>query len=105
MERIDFLCVLAGSRRVAIPLNLVLSVEEARPLTPLPFSPDLVEGLVMAIGRVVPQMSMAAVLGEAQRDGGVLVVVAASDDIRALRVDQVAGMVQIDIEATRPADE
>jgi len=105
MERLDFLCTVAGGRRVAIPLNLVLSVEETRPLTPLPFSPELVEGLVMAVGRVVPQMSLAAVLGEAGRDGGVLVVVAASDDIRALRVDQVTGMVQIEIEATRPTDE
>ena len=105
MERLDFLCVLAGARRVAIPLNLILSVEEARPLTPLPFSPDLVEGLVMALDRVVPQMSLAAVLGEEQRVGGILVVVAASDDVRALRVDQVTGMVQIDIEATRPIDE
>ena len=105
MERLDFLCTMAGARRVAIPLNLVLSVEETRPLTPLPFRPDLVEGLVMALGRVVPQMSLAAVLGEAQHDGGVLVVVAASDDIRALRVDQVTGMVQIEIEATRPTDE
>jgi chemotaxis signal transduction protein len=105
MERLDFLCILAGARRVAIPLNLVLSVEEARPLTPLPFSPDLVEGLVMANGRVMPQMSLAAVLGEERREGGVLVVVAASDDVRALRVDQVTGMVQIEIEATKPIDE
>src|SRR5580693_5681828 len=105
MERLDLLCILAGSCRVAIPLNLVLSVEEARPLTPLPFSPDLVEGLVMALGRVVPQMSLAAVLREQPREGGVLVVVAASDDIRALRVDQVAGMVQIDIEAAKTIDD
>jgi chemotaxis signal transduction protein len=104
MERLDLLCILAGSRRVAIPLNLVLSVEEARPLTPLPFSPDLVEGLVMALGRVVPQMSLAAVLREQPREGGVLVVVAASDDIRALRVDQVAGMVQVDIQAVTTID-
>jgi chemotaxis signal transduction protein len=104
MERLDFLCILAGARRVAIPLNLVLSVEEARPLTPLPFSPELVEGLVMALGRVVPQMSLAAVLGEERREGGVLVVVAASDDIRALRVDQVAGMVQIDIQAVKTTE-
>jgi chemotaxis signal transduction protein len=104
MERLDLLCILAGSCRVAIPLNLVLSVEEARPLTPLPFSPDLVEGLVMALGRVVPQMSLAAVLREQPREGGVLVVVAASDDIRALRVDQVAGMVQVDIQAVTTID-
>src|SRR6195256_5840630 len=105
MERLDFLCILAGACRVAIPLNLVLSVEEARPLTPLPFSPDLVEGLVMALGRVVPQMSLAAVLGQEQREGGVLVVVAASDDIRALRVDQVTGMVQVDIQSVKTTDE
>ena len=45
MQRLDFLCVLAGTRRIAMPLNLVLSVEEAGPLTPLPFSPPMVEGL------------------------------------------------------------
>src|SRR5438552_19141316 len=105
MERLDFLCILAGALRVAIPLNLVLSVEETRPLTPLPFNPDVVEGLVMALDRVVPQISLAAVLGEQQREGGVLVVVAASDDIRALRVDQVAGMVQVDIQAVTSSDE
>jgi chemotaxis signal transduction protein len=98
MERLDFLCVIAGSLRIAIPLNLVLSVEEAGPLTPLPFSPKLVEGLVMALGRVLPQMPLAAALQETSRDGGVLVVVAGSDDVRALRVDQVAGMVQVDIQ-------
>lgn len=97
MERLDFLCVMAGAQRVAIPLNLVLSVEEAAPLTPLPFSPDLVEGLVMALGRVLPQMPLAAALNEPCRDGGVLVVVAGSDDVRALRVDQVAGMVQVEV--------
>jgi chemotaxis signal transduction protein len=98
MRRLDFLCVLAGTRRIAVPLNLVLSVEEAGPLTPLPFNPPMVEGLVMALGRVLPQMPLAAVLDEPSRDGGVLVVLAASDDVRALRVDQVAGMVQIDVE-------
>lgn len=105
MERLDFLCILAGALRVAIPLNLVLSVEEARPLTPLPFNPDLVEGLVMALDRVVPQMGLAAVLGEEQREGGVLVVVASSDDIRALRVDQVAGMVQVETHAVTSSDD
>jgi chemotaxis signal transduction protein len=96
---------MAASQRIAIPLNLVLSVEEAGPLTPLPFSPGLVEGLVMALGRVLPQMALAEVLGETARAGGVLVVAAASDDMRALRVDQVAGMVQIDVEAVQPCAE
>lgn len=105
MERLDFLCVIAGTRRIAIPLNLVLSVEEAGPLTPLPFSPDLVEGLVMALGRVLPQMPLAAALKEPCRDGGVLVVVAGSDDMRALRVDQVAGMVQIDVQSIESLDD
>ena len=70
MQRLDFLCVLAGTRRIAMPLNLVLSVEEAGPLTPLPFSPPMVEGLVMALDRVLPQLPLAALLGEESRDGG-----------------------------------
>src|SRR4051812_29381859 len=105
MERFDFLCVIAGTLRIAIPLNLVLSVEEVAPLTPLPFSPDLVEGLVMALGRVLPQMPLAAALKEPCRDGGVLVVVAGSDDVRALRVDQVAGMVQVDVQSIESLDD
>jgi chemotaxis signal transduction protein len=105
MERLDFLCVIAGTLRIAIPLNLVLSVEEAGPLTPLPFSPKLVEGLVMALGRVLPQMPLAAALDEPCRDGGVLVVVAGSDDVRALRVDQVAGMVQVDVQSIDRLDD
>jgi chemotaxis-related protein WspB len=105
MERLDFLCVIAGALRIAIPLNLVLSVEEAGPLTPLPFTPELVEGLVMALGRVLPQMPLAAALDETSRDGGVLVVVAGSDDVRALRVDQVAGMVQVDVQSIDRLDD
>jgi chemotaxis signal transduction protein len=105
MERLDFLCIIAGRLRIAIPLNLVLSVEETAPLTPLPFSPDLVEGLVMALGRVLPQMPLAAALKEPCRDGGVLVVVAGSDDVRALRVDQVAGMVQVDVQSIDSLDD
>src|ERR1700739_594704 len=72
MERLDFPCVVAGTWRIAIPLNLVLSVEEAGPLTPLPFNPELVEGLVMALGRVLPQMPLAAALNETSRARGVL---------------------------------
>jgi purine-binding chemotaxis protein CheW len=105
MERLDFLCVIAGTQRIAIPLNLVLSVEEAGALTPLPFSPDLVEGLVMALGRALPQMPLAAALDEPRRDGGVLVVVAGGGDMRALRVDQVAGMVQIDVQSIVSLDD
>src|SRR3954468_7829806 len=99
MERFDFLCVIAGTLRIAIPLNLVLSVEEAGPLTPLPFSPHLVDGPGMAVGGGLPQMPLAAALKEPYRDGGVLVVVAGSDDVRALRVDQVAGMVQVEVQS------
>src|SRR5258707_8571332 len=87
-----------------MPLSLVLSVEEAGPVTPLPFSPPMVEGLVMALDRVLPQLPLAALLGEESRDGGVLVVLAARDDVRALRVDQVAGMVQIDVETVQTID-
>src|SRR5438552_825828 len=76
MERLDFLCVIAGSLQIAIPL-----------------------------GRVLPQMPLAAALAQASRDGGVLVVVAGSDDVRALRVDQVAGMVQVDIQSIDRLDD
>ncbi len=47
-------------QRFAIPLDRVIGVTESTFVTPLPFSPPPFEGLVLAMGQVVPQISLAA---------------------------------------------
>ena len=48
---------------VAIPLERVISVVEGGPVTPLPYTAASFEGLVEAIGQVMPQVDLGALLG------------------------------------------
>jgi chemotaxis signal transduction protein len=83
-------------RRFAIPLDQVIGVVESAELTPIPFSPAPFEGLVQAMGQVVPQISLASLLGLPPVDGGTLVVASDLGGSVALRVEQVFAMLQID---------
>lgn len=99
MAQLQFLCCAFNQSRVAIPLDRVIAVVEGGPLTPLPFCAEAFEGLVDAIGQVVPQINLALVLGESQPEGGILMVVTDSNGSLALRVQQVHSMIQVDSES------
>ena len=60
---VRYLSVGVHGRRFAIPLDQVIGVVESAELTPIPFSPPPFEGLVQAMGQVVPQISLAALSG------------------------------------------
>jgi len=85
-------------RRFAIPLDQVIGVVESAEVTPIPFSPPPFEGLVQAIGQVVPQISLAMLLGLKAIEGGILVVASDLGGSIALRVEHVFEMLQIDRE-------
>jgi chemotaxis signal transduction protein len=93
---IRYLSVGVSDRRFAIPLDQVIGVVEGAELTPIPFSPRPFEGLVQAMGQVVPQISLAALLGLPSVAGGTLVVASDLGGSVALRVEQVYAMLQID---------
>lgn len=93
-----FLSVGLCDRRFALPLDRVIGVVESDKVTPIPFSPPPFEGLVQAMGQIVPQISLAALLGLPAREGGILVVVSDAGGSLALRVEQVFAMLQIDRE-------
>ncbi|WP_294644695.1 chemotaxis protein CheW [uncultured Aureimonas sp.] len=90
----------AGGRAAALPLAGVLGVTEPSPVTPLPFSPPLIDGLVLAMNLAVVQMTLAPLFGGPRpaEGAGVLVVAAQSDDVRALRLDAVLAMAEIGTE-------
>ena len=75
MAQLHLLCCKSGDLTLAIPLDRVIGVVETGPLTPLPYSADAFEGLVDAIGQVMPRINLAKLLGCEQQDGKILVVV------------------------------
>ncbi len=94
MALLDLLCCKFNDTSVALPLSRVIGVVEGGPLTPLPFCADAFEGLVEAIGQIVPQINLAAILGQSQPAGGILIVVGDANGTLALRVQQVNSMIQ-----------
>jgi chemotaxis signal transduction protein len=83
----------------SIPLNLVLSVSESAPATPVPYAPAFVCGIVVVSDRILPLISMARVLGLTEHAGGPLVIAAVGDDARALEVGSVVAMVAVEAAA------
>lgn len=82
----------------ALPANKVAEILEPLPVTPLPFAPNHVDGLVNVSGRVVVQMDAAVRLGFARtlaNDSGNLLVVAGNGDWSAVHVGKVLAKVSI----------
>lgn len=99
----EFLVVAAGGQPFAVATARITSVVAARPVTPLPFVPAWVEGLVTVNDRIVPQLGLATLLaGAADPAGGELVLVDTSRGACALRVAQVLGKAELDAGAVQP---
>lgn len=102
MQRVGFLICRVGALSVAVPLTNVIGVSGTTPVTPLPFSPQSIDGLVLAMGYAVVQMTVAERLGLAVENEGVLVLAAVDGDVRALRVSFVLAMTEVDADTVRP---
>ncbi len=96
MAQLNLLCCKTGDLTIAIQLDRVIGVVESGLLTPLPYSTDAFEGLVEAIGQVMPRINLAHLLDIQQPEGGILVVVMDKGGSLALRVQQVTSMVTVD---------
>jgi chemotaxis signal transduction protein len=101
LDKIDYLLVRVDGAPFSIPLNLVLSVSESAPATPVPYAPAFVRGIVVVSDRILPLISMARVLGLTEHAGGPLVIAAVGDDARALEVGSVVAMVAVEAAAIR----
>ncbi len=97
-----FLPVAAGGRLFAVRIDRVIGVVESATITPLPFSPPPFEGLVLAMGQVVPQISLASLFDLASPAGGVVVLISDSGGSVGLRVEHVHSMIQIEMNQVVP---
>jgi purine-binding chemotaxis protein CheW len=85
-------------RPYALPADVIRHVDDVAEVTPLPFVPRYVDGLVALGGRVLPQIDLGALLmlpGETQGEGQ-LVVLAVGDTECALRVGATWRMLRVD---------
>lgn len=91
----EFLIIAAGGQHFGIATATVKTAVAVQPLTPLPFVPAYVEGLVNINERIVPQLDLAALLGASAAGGGELVLVETSRSPCALRVAQILGKAEV----------
>jgi len=102
MAQRNLLCCNVADENIAVPLERVVGVVEGGLVTPLPWTAAGFEGLVEAIGQVMPQVDLAAILGVREAPGGILVVVSDRGGSLALRVGQATAMIQVDGEILAP---
>ena len=91
-----FLTVEVSAQNYAIPLGRVIGIVPSGPVTPLPLSAPQFEGLVLAMGQVVPQISLAILLGMPSQEGGVVVLLSDLGGSIGLRVDAVHAMLHVE---------
>lgn len=98
----EFLVVAAGGQHFGIATAMVKTAVAVQPLTPLPFVPAFVEGLVNVNERIVPQLDLSLLLGGAATAGGELVLVETSRSPCALHVGQILGKAEIEAGDLQP---
>lgn len=97
---LEFLVVEVAGQCFAVATAMVRTAVAARPVTPLPFVPGFVEGLVNIDERIVPQIDLGLLLaGEPVGPGGELVLVETSRSPCALHAAHILGKADIGSEA------
>lgn len=91
----------SGTRLFALPDQVVLEIVPAGPVSPLPFTPAWVEGLANVGGRILPQASLATLLGEESATAGDLLLVTTPRAQCALHVDEVLARIELPAEAVQ----
>jgi len=94
---LDFLIVESGGRWFALRTQAVEAAVAPRAVTPLPFVPAWVEGLVNINERILPLLDLRRLLGDTQTAAAMseLVVIDTAGTPCALRVDRVVGKVDV----------
>jgi purine-binding chemotaxis protein CheW len=97
-----------GKGRFAFSAIGVSKVLDVLPVTPLPYAPADVEGLVNVAGAVYLKVDLAARLGMGERSAdpnGNLLVVTALKDTVVVQVDRVFNKISLEPEAIKLYDE
>ena len=104
----DFILFILDEAYYAVPAAAVGEVVDRQPVTPVPFMPPHVEGLVNIGGRALPQLDLRPCLSNraiGTRDGYELMVVESDGAHCVLAVDRVLSRVEVPAESVREVAE
>jgi len=102
---IELACLTIGNTRFAVDIMRISEILVPQPLSPLPCSSDLLEGVINLRGTVIPVMNMRKRFGmPAADDGsaGKLLVVSLVRQLLALAVDDVIEVISVQISDIKP---
>ena len=97
-----FILFRAGGDVFAVPGKEVMEVVPCGVVTPLPFVPDFVEGVVTVGGQIIPQIDFVRRLGRPAGNGGELMVIRGAHGPFALRIDHAVTMLTLEDEQYHP---
>lgn len=105
-EKKGFLIFSLAESLYAISANSVLEIIEPLPITPLPFVPDYIDGLINFKGQVIPQLNLSklllSTLTSAREDAKELIVIETSRSPCGLKIDELVANVNIDANKYKP---
>ena len=98
----DYLIFTSGAGRFALPATCVQEILYPHAVTPLPFVPACVDGLINIEGTIAVQIDFSNMLGQAQYHGKELILINTGRALCALKIDGVLGRTSIQHQNIRP---
>ena len=98
----DYLVFTSGAGRFALPATCVLEILYPHAVTPLPFVPACIDGLINIEGTIAVQIDFSNMLDHTQYHGKELVLINTGRTLCALKVDSVLGKRSIQHQNIRP---
>lgn len=98
----DYLMFTSGAGRFALPSTCVQEILYPHAVTPLPFVPACIDGLINIEGTIAVQIDFSNMLGQTQYHGLELILTNTGRSLCALKVDSVLGRISIQHKNIRP---
>lgn len=93
----EFLLVRLGSRRVGLPIDFVIAVEALGPVHPVPAAEPACRGVTSTRGRILPVLSLAALVGaDGDEGGGTAILLSINGKNMCVEVDDAEAIIRGD---------
>src|SRR6478735_10041688 len=98
----EYLIFTCGAGRFAIAAPSVQEILRPHAVTPLPFVPACIDGLINVEGKIAVQVNLSQLIGQAHHQGKELILINTERALCALKVDEVLGKLSLETESILP---
>jgi chemotaxis signal transduction protein len=98
----EYLIFTCGAGRFAVAAACVQEILYPHAVTPLPFVPTCIDGLINIEGAIAVQVNLSQLIGQAHHQGNELVLINTERALCALKVDEVLGKLLLETESITP---